>query len=620
MALLLLLGLGLWRSAEDEVPASRTRPGPRGPKTSSRARPQPVSGERALDDSPRSMGAPSHAGALVVEVLSKDAPLPGASVQLYARQPAELLSFPAQWIGVDSGVTGADGRWTPPVAPGSYYVTVHAEGLAPGYVTVVQPPGPARTRVRLNLERAAELSGLILEKETGKPIENAEILVTPPGVMSAPQARPDSPEDEGLLATSNEAGEFMLSGLAPGTYRVEAQASGYARVEIPVFGIPQSRLTLELSRSGQLEGTVVHADGAPAPGAEVSTTSSQYDATVLTDGEGHFAIDVPPGTYTVSSRQGEETGVLDAVAVDEGDRVRGLRVTLGAGARLSGTMLRKDGSPVIGAKVETWRRMAGSSGLAHRSRALAVTDEHGAFTLGPLAPGTHVPGVALPQRGRYRPPPVTLAAGEHASVVWTCEPRDDVTCQVPEATEGSAQPALAAIRGRVLHPLGIPVGRIEVIIPSGDRKEGWNYYSDFTGDRFDLRGLAPGLKHFAVKAEDMAATVAVELQPGELKELEVTVTPGVTMKGRLIDEASRQPLENGWVHHPLIYMRNTMGRGGTGKDGRFSFAGVQPGEFLLKVTRGTQQGILRGAPSTTHPVKVLPDQDNDVGDIIVPTP
>ena len=553
----------------------------------------------------------------MVEVFSGNTPLPGAQVQLYARQPAELLAFPAQWSGVDSGVTGADGRWTPPTAPGSYYVAVHAEGLAPGYATVVQPPGPAKTRVPVHLKPAVELSGHVLEKGTGEPIPFAEILLTPPGFMASPQGRLDAPEDEGLLATSNETGQFELSGLAPGTYRLEAHAEGYAPVVLPATEIPPSpRFTLELSRAAQLEGTVVHAEGTPAVGAEVFATSTRYDATVLTDSEGHFAFEVPPGAYTVSSRQGAEAGVLDGLEVDEGDRLRGLKVSLGAGARLSGTVLRKDGSPVMGARVEAWRQAAGSPGSAHRIRALVGTDERGAFSLSPLPVGTYVLGVTLPLGGRLKLKPIPLAAGEQPSLTLVCEPQDDATCQLQGAAEGSPQPSLASIRGRVLHPLGIPVRRVTVNLRPAGWTKPWMPPYEFTGDRFEVHGLAPGLQRFAVLADGMKAVLSVELKPGEIEELEVTVTAGVTLTGRLIDEASRQPLEDGWLSVPLFHLQSSTGRLNTGKDGRFSFDNVPPGEHLLHIRRGARPG----APTTTHPLKLLPDQVNDVGDILVPTP
>ncbi|HYH99394.1 carboxypeptidase-like regulatory domain-containing protein [Hyalangium sp.] len=596
---LLALILGFLRSSPSHEQGARAstrsraaEPPARSPKPSLPKLP-PGSGETIPALAPEPHKQPSPEGTLEVEVFSGNAPLPGAQVQLYVREPAELQSFPSRWISVPGGTTGADGRWSQAVAPGSYYVTARVQGLAPGYATVVQPPGPARTRVWLPLLKTSGIRrGLTLERGTGAPVSLAEILLTPPASTSGPAGYPDAPEEELLVAISSETGAFQFSNLAPGTYRVEARAPGYASAVLPEAWISTEPLFLELARSGQVEGVVLRGEGQPAVSAELFATSLRHSATVLTDSEGRFSVDLPSGTYAVSSKAGEEAGALERVTVEEGKRVEGLRLQLGVGARISGKVVRKDGSPVLGARVDAWRQPTQGAVGAVRSRAFAGTDGSGAFSLSSLAAGTYVLKVSLPGGGQLQPAPLTLAAGEHTSVVWTCEPRDDTGCQLPHSQ--------ASLQGRVLHPHGVPVRSVLLTIRSGDSPPPWKTYK-FMGDRFEAHGLPPGPTQLSVTGDDMKAGIHLELHPEERRVLELPVYPPVPVTGRILDAATRQPVEGAWVLHQS-----------TGKDGRFASHVGTPGEFLFKVTRRSSV--------TWHRVKLLPAQANEVGDIEVPAP
>ncbi|HVG57273.1 MAG TPA: carboxypeptidase-like regulatory domain-containing protein [Hyalangium sp.] len=561
-----------------------------------------------------------------MEVVSGNKPVPGVQVRLYVREPADLRSFPAQWSGGSQGETGATGRWAVAAAPGSYYVTARLPGRAPGYATVVHPPGPVRTQVQVRLEEGAEAYGLVLEKGTHEPISFAEVVFTPPAVNSISQGNSVAPEDERLVATTSETGEFRLPYLAPGRYRIEARAPGYAPAVLPSAPVPfGGRITLMLKPGGQLEGVVLRADGQPAAGAEVLADNWQHGATVRTDSAGQFSFELPPGSYTVSARSGEEAGVLKGVAVAVGQLVQGVRVQLGAGARITGKVVRKDGSPVLGARVETCLIELGCDDLTQHRQVFAGTDESGAFSLAPLAADLHSIRVLLPGGGRLRLRQVKLAAGEHSDLTFHCEPTDDLVCQLPESEAGSPHSTRASVQGRVLHSRGLPVRNVIMDIFSADpaqngvglsgkaiwaalqKRKATSY--EFLSDRFELHGLALGPRMIIFSAEGMRASVLVDVRPGEHRDMEVTVSPAVSMRGRLIDAATHQPLDRAWMYHPLSSVIST------GKDGRFALRALPAGEQLLLVLRNNP---VRTA--TLHIVKLTTGPENDVGDIEVPAP
>ncbi|HYI02887.1 carboxypeptidase regulatory-like domain-containing protein, partial [Hyalangium sp.] len=421
---------------------------------------------------------------LEVAVFSGNTSLPGAQVQIYKREPADLLLPPVHWSGWRSGKTEADGRWVLPLPPGSYYVTARAPGLAPGYAAVVHPPGSEWTRARLRLEAGAELRGTTEVRGADAPVSFAEIILTRHTFTSGPQGRPEAPEEESAVATSSETGEFQLSGLAPGRYRVEARAPGYVSAVLPSVPIPfGARMTLELAPGGQLEGVVLRADGQPADGAEVLAADLEQATTVGADSDGRFSLQVPPGAYALSARRGDEAGALEhEVKVVVGQRVQGLRLQLSGGASISGKVVRRDSAPVVGARVEARRQQTEGSGTA-------VTDGKGSFSLPALAAGTYVVRVYVPGGSRFDHGPLTLAAGEHALLTLIDEPRGGLWCSVggdqgpvgegirvrasalPATADRSAVEARTNSKSRV-HFAGLPAGLVRVESPAVPSLEG----------------------------------------------------------------------------------------------------------------------------------------------------
>jgi hypothetical protein len=117
-------------------------------------------------------------------------------------------------------------------------------------------------------------------------------------------------------------GRFRIEDLAPGTYRVEAEAPGHARdVRFGTVVLPdgETRLSLRLEEEGRLRVTVFGPGGLPVRGAEVAVTDAfgrpvwppheeadlyRVDgADRLTDARGEVVVpNLPAGIHLVRAR------------------------------------------------------------------------------------------------------------------------------------------------------------------------------------------------------------------------------------------------------------------------------------------------------------------------------
>lgn len=158
--------------------------------------------------------------------------------------------------------------------PGTWRISARAPGYATGRTEVRLP----REEVaHLKLETGFTLHGRVVAR-SGSAVEGASIVLLDP-MGSRTQS-------------SDENGEFSISSLARGAGALVVNAQGYWRRQVE-FHLPRDlELELILSLSAGMSGRVLAADGSPAPGAYIYTTSESTS----TDAAGKFLLDkLPPG-------------------------------------------------------------------------------------------------------------------------------------------------------------------------------------------------------------------------------------------------------------------------------------------------------------------------------------
>lgn len=359
---------------------------------------------------PLSVPATAEDGLLVAEVTAGGKPVARAVVQLYWRGPRDPNTNATGWRA--AGTAGTDERGVARLAarPGPYLVAARAEGFAPAHQEVVRPEGEKVTRVALALDPGAALTGRTVVKGRNEPVPLAELTLTPDLETRTRGRRPDAPAEERVMGASDGTGAFRFSGLSPGTWMLEARAAGHAKAVVRPVSVPrQGELVVELGAAGVIEGYVEKSDGSPAGGALVSVAGGDEETVVLAGDRGGFSAEVGPGRFSVSARQGGESGALpDPVQVAAGATVSGLTLRLGAGATLEGTVVaRSGGTPIAGATVDVSPfRKTGDSGRA-------VSDASGAFSVSGLPPGAYDVVASAVGFARDERRGITVAAGQH---------------------------------------------------------------------------------------------------------------------------------------------------------------------------------------------------------------
>lgn len=319
--------------------------------------------------------------------------------------------------GVSVAAWSEDGSWASATtdAAGAYVL----EGLAPSdyKVEFTEPPAPLVgefyngvhwsweaqlipvgagedvTGIDASLELGGSIAGRVTRDSDGAPVQSGIVQVS------------GSSGGHGSAFTDAN-GEYVISGLMPGEYRVEflgdsglageyfdgARSWVDAQLVVVNPGETTSGIDAGLAQGGSISGIVTReGDGSPVEGAYVHVVDQSGSAysSAVTDEGGFYRVDsLVAGEYTVTFRPGVDDGLAveywdgvhsagqaTSVAVAPGEDSSGIDASLVEAATISGTVTRgSDGSPV-----EASVTVGGE---------YTTTDEHGNYSVR-VAPGEY---------------------------------------------------------------------------------------------------------------------------------------------------------------------------------------------------------------------------------------
>ncbi len=189
----------------------------------------------------------------------------------------------------------------PFLLPGSYTMTVRADDLETRVMkNIIVRDGDVTRGLLVMLAPDASVSGLILDKRTGEPIEGARVSMKG-GLEGMLEEFKGSD-----IVFSNERGEYRFGRLSAGPTRLIVSHGRYESQNLPEIVLAEGEevenFDVFLSRGGTIHGSVLGPGNKPVAGATImaSTPMASVMKSTRTDANGIYEMTgFPPGTYTV---------------------------------------------------------------------------------------------------------------------------------------------------------------------------------------------------------------------------------------------------------------------------------------------------------------------------------
>jgi hypothetical protein len=422
---------------------------------------------------------------------------------------------------------------------------------------------------------------------------------------------------EPARATTDLDGRFALERLTPGSYRLLVEAAGFPTAEAAPVVAPAAELVLHVAGEGRSIGGRVELGGASAAGARVALAAEMTGGPVretLSRADGRFAFGgLGDGTYALrASRGGLASATVRGVAAGRDGATVPAALALAPGQTIAGRLVQDAGAALAGFEVraESATLAPGDDPLP----ALARTDQSGAFTLGPLSPGSYrltaarpgyvlrsAPTVELGGMGG-QPPPVLLELLRGARVVGRVTDARGVP-----AASAHVRCLASAMDDLTVESGPLPLAAEAAALPSGAGRALGSTRSA-TADahgRFTVEDLIPGRYRVEVAhpGSEPMRTDELTLAPGERRDLgTLALRAGFPVEGRVVDEGGA-PLEGARVIAARVGEGDDSGLyAATDGGGAFSLA-LPEGHYRLTASApghgraGTEVDVRAGAPS-----------------------
>ena len=520
-------------------------------------------------------------------------PVPGAIVDAERDSPAIMLAE----SGGHHVIAGPDGRFRiAGLRPGAYELGARHEALRSKSPTLV---GIGVAEQVSDVELLVGVGPVV----RGKVVDESEAAVANAKIMILGERGVDD-------VKSDAKGEFVIAGLAPGSYGLVATndqylATGQSRVSVADKDVDD--VVVRVERGIKLRGHVE-----PRQVADISFEPVQEGrggmmmqrmggGPTTTGPDGEFEIVVGTGKATLSARC--PSGDQGEVKVDVKPAMGPVTLAVTPGGSIAGRVVDGDGKPVVNASVMAMSQADGESinivnGVV-TSGVQTLTTGTGAYEIRGLRPGSYRLGVldrGKPVRMPKTPPIVKLAAAEKKTGVELVVDRPNgVIKGVVTGPDGkpladawvSVHQDLAAMLDSMPgggDDDGPGKGRMISIEADDDGGGGGGFTPALTDaqGRFEIGGLPHA--SFDVTAEAQAGKLrgrAEGIKPDATVNIQAL---GVTaLSGKVIGAAGPAKLFDVELVGPTRARR-------TFTDGTFSFGRVDPGDYLVRVTSSAGNG------------------------------
>lgn len=430
--------------------------------------------------------------------------------------------------------------------PGTYEVKVTCRGyLAEESIPDVVVVDANLEGLHWEVQEALAIRGTVTDSN-GKPVRGAWIYGTM--VEAAGEAKRRT---NGYGERTDENGEYELSGLIAGTYKINASSDDHPNPLEPLeveleSGADENGVDIELPQAGTISGTVKDENGQSVALVDVRASGPGWGGdSAKTNDNGEYEITaVRPGEYTVHASRGWGNEMRAPGSSD--DDVQGERVTVeggesttvdfvveSQGGTIGGTVVDESGQPIADAFVSATRESDSAAGTGQANRRArfgwgswdtkpVLTDQDGNFEIPDLA-----------ESAKY-----TVRANRKGG-------GDGITEHV--ATGSNVEVAIESV-GSIAGVVTLAGGGYpeRFSITAKDTAAGI-YRSDDafrTEGKFILENVPPGEYEVVATSASGDAKTTVSLGDSEAKsDVKLQLTPRVTITGTLVDADSGEPVQ-----------------------------------------------------------------------------
>lgn len=479
--------------------------------------------------------------------------------------------------------------------------------------------GDNLTGINFNLNKAASISGKVVDSITGEGVWGVYVYTVNPGQGF------DYGASYFIYSLTDDEGNYKISGLYPGTYEIYAMdfsnfyGSSTYPDRIAITGsedVSGVNFSLDPTDTG-IKGKIFLPSGEPVSEGWVfvSTFTEFKSYWGYTNSKGEYRVGTEEGKYFVqggtfdwSTLPTYYPGVRKAkdatpVKVEKGKIIEGVNFQLLPAAFINGTVFSSTAVPLEGIYVEAYDNF----GFPVSS---SITDGEGNFSIGGLDEGTYYL-FAWDFSGDY-------------SFQWydgkkSFKEANPISLQMGEVKGGIVfhlNPS-AKIKGKVVDKnTNSPISDI-FIVAYNDNLFYESYGFSDSGGNFEIKGLSTGsyilfaydlngiyIPTYYDGASDPSQATLIDVQEGEEVNITFKMIKGGTIRGKVLSSSS-VPIPNALVT-AYDLQGNWSGFGYSEVDGIYAIGGLYEGSYLIYAMDTNGEYAPKWYPSADSPDGATP--------------